>query len=145
MVLLKKEEHLIWLYALNPFIILEFSGNVHFEGVMIFFILLALYYLLKNQWIASAAFLGVAVQVKLIPLIKERHPDFKWTSPFVGSVKGRPEQDVEKINEETSIYKGRAATQLHFDHQVEIVRLYNETRNPGEDKSIDATHKSRVC
>jgi alpha-1,6-mannosyltransferase len=59
----------IWLFALNPFIILEFTGNIHFEGVMIFFMLCAIYLLLKNQWIFSTVFFAFAVQVKLIPLI----------------------------------------------------------------------------
>jgi hypothetical protein len=59
----------VWLFALNPFIILEFTGNLHFEGVMIFFMLCAIYLLLKNQWIFSTVFFAFAVQVKLIPLI----------------------------------------------------------------------------
>lgn len=61
--------HHIWLFALNPFVILEFTGNLHFEGVMIFFLLCALYLLLKNQWLFSSVFFAFAVQVKLIPLI----------------------------------------------------------------------------
>jgi alpha-1,6-mannosyltransferase len=66
---LKLNSHQIWLFALNPFIILEFTGNIHFEGVMIFFLLCAMYLLLKNQWAFSAVFFAFAVQVKLIPLI----------------------------------------------------------------------------
>lgn len=65
----KLSTHLIWLFALNPFIILEFTGNIHFEGVMIFFLLSAVYLLLKKQWIFSIFFFAFAVQVKLIPLI----------------------------------------------------------------------------
>lgn len=61
--------HVIWLYALNPFILLEFTGNVHFEGVMIFFFLVALLAVLKIQWGIGAIFLGLAIQVKLIPLM----------------------------------------------------------------------------
>lgn len=59
----------IWLFALNPLIILEFTGNLHFEGVMIFFMLCSVHLLLKNQWIFSSVFFAFAVQVKLIPLI----------------------------------------------------------------------------
>jgi alpha-1,6-mannosyltransferase len=66
---LKVNINQIWLFALNPFIILEFTGNVHFEGVMIFFMLCAIYLLLKNQWVFSTVFFAFAVQVKLIPLI----------------------------------------------------------------------------
>ena len=56
-------------YFLNPLILLEFTGNLHFEGVMISFILLCFYYILKHQWFPAAIFLGLAVQVKLIPLM----------------------------------------------------------------------------
>lgn len=61
--------HVIWLYALNPFVILEFSGNVHFEGIMIFFLLGSIYYILKNKWIQGSLLMGLAIQIKLIPLL----------------------------------------------------------------------------
>ncbi|UKN01661.1 glycosyltransferase 87 family protein [Paracrocinitomix mangrovi] len=66
---LNKPTHLIWIYALNPLVILEFTGNLHFEGVMIFFTLLAIYYVLIKKWLMGAVFLGIAVQIKLIPLM----------------------------------------------------------------------------
>lgn len=66
---LEVNRHVVWLYALNPFIILEFSGNLHFEGVMIFFLLGAVYYILKHNWMWGAVLFGLAVQIKLIPLI----------------------------------------------------------------------------
>ena len=66
---LQMDANKIWLYGLNPFIILEFSGNLHFEGVMIFFILLSFYFLLSNQWLVSAFLLGCAIQIKLIPIL----------------------------------------------------------------------------
>jgi len=57
------------LYALNPLIILELTGNLHFEGVMIFFLLSAYYLFLKNKlWPAALCFL-LAVNTKLIPLL----------------------------------------------------------------------------
>jgi len=66
---LKLDVNRIWLYALNPFIILEFSGNVHFEGVMIFFLLCSIYLLLKEHWLLSAIFIGLAIHIKLVPLM----------------------------------------------------------------------------
>jgi alpha-1,6-mannosyltransferase len=63
------DDHRTWLYALNPFVILEFTGNLHFEGVMIFFLLLSIYCWMKNQWLMSAVLVGLAVHVKLVPLI----------------------------------------------------------------------------
>ena len=59
----------ILLYFINPFIILELTGNLHFEAVTIFFLVIALYTLLRNKFINSAIWLSIAVSVKLIPLI----------------------------------------------------------------------------
>ncbi len=59
----------IFWYFLNPFIIIELTGNLHFEGVMIFFIIWSLYMLQRQKWLFSAALLACAVSVKLIPLI----------------------------------------------------------------------------
>jgi hypothetical protein len=57
------------MYALNPFIMIEFTGSMHFEGVMIFLLLMCFYFLLKNNWLLSGTMLGMAVQIKLIPLL----------------------------------------------------------------------------
>ncbi|HEX7366003.1 MAG TPA: glycosyltransferase 87 family protein [Pelobium sp.] len=65
----KKKESLVFLYALNPLVIIELTGNLHFEAVMIFFTLLSFWYLLKNKWILAAIALGFAVCAKLLPLI----------------------------------------------------------------------------
>ncbi len=62
-------ERCIYFYLLNPFVILEFTGNLHFEGLMVFFLLWAVYLLLTQKWIQSAVVLGLSVSVKLIPLI----------------------------------------------------------------------------
>jgi len=60
---------LIYLYILNPFIILELTGNLHFEGVMIFFFVGSLYFLFIRYWKCSALFLALSVCVKAIPLL----------------------------------------------------------------------------
>lgn len=59
----------ILIYALNPLVILELTGNLHLEGVMIFFLLLAIYFLLQQRWALSTVFYALSVSTKLIPLI----------------------------------------------------------------------------
>lgn len=57
------------LYAFNPLVIIELTGNLHTEGIMIFFIIAALYCLFKEQDIASAICFAMAVGAKLLPLM----------------------------------------------------------------------------
>jgi hypothetical protein len=64
-----RNQNLALLYGLNPLIILELTGNVHFEALMIFFTLLALYFWRKEKLILSAGALALAIATKLLPLI----------------------------------------------------------------------------
>ncbi|MFC5282075.1 hypothetical protein [Pedobacter alpinus] len=64
-----KNPKLLFIYALNPLVIIEFAGNLHFEAVMIFFSLLSFWFLLQNRWILAAIALAFAVCAKLLPLI----------------------------------------------------------------------------
>jgi alpha-1,6-mannosyltransferase len=61
--------NLALLYGLNPLIILELTGNVHFEAVMIFFTLLAVYYWQQHKQALSALALSLAIATKLLPLM----------------------------------------------------------------------------
>ncbi|MBK0402444.1 hypothetical protein I5M27_05570 [Adhaeribacter sp. BT258] len=58
----------LW-YALNPLVIMELTGNLHFEALMIFFSLLAFYFFHQKRYPFSAVALGFAVCSKLLPLI----------------------------------------------------------------------------
>ncbi len=60
----------VLLYALNPLIIIEITGNIHFEGAMIFFLLLAVWLIVtQNKWIWSAIAFALSVASKLLPLM----------------------------------------------------------------------------
>jgi len=57
------------IYAANPLIILEITGNLHHEGLMIFFLALALYGLRQKKWVGGATAYAISVASKLLPLM----------------------------------------------------------------------------
>lgn len=64
----RSPRHILW-YALNPLVLLEFCGNLHFECVMIFFLCAALYYVLQKKELLSAVLFALATGSKLWPLM----------------------------------------------------------------------------
>lgn len=59
----------VLIYALNPLVIMELTGNLHFEAFMIFFVLLSVFLLHRQKIILSALCFSVAVCCKLLPLL----------------------------------------------------------------------------
>ncbi|WP_107037273.1 polyprenol phosphomannose-dependent alpha 1,6 mannosyltransferase MptB [Brumimicrobium mesophilum] len=57
------------LLILNPILIVEIMGNFHFEGIMLSFLFVGVYFVLKNKWLKSSLFWAIAINIKLTPLI----------------------------------------------------------------------------
>ena len=58
------------LYAINPFILLEAISNVHNDVIIVLFILLSLYYLIKKKnLMLSIMFLAFATGIKYFPIL----------------------------------------------------------------------------
>jgi len=69
---LKRFDHtirLIGVYALNPLVILELTGNLHFEGIVAFFIALSIFYIDRGKWHKSATALALGIVAKFTPLM----------------------------------------------------------------------------
>lgn len=57
------------LLLFNPFLIIEVMDNLHFEGVMMAWLIVGFYFLYQKHWVKGTFFWGMAVAVKLTPLI----------------------------------------------------------------------------
>jgi len=62
-------ERQLWLYAFNPLVTLELTGNLHFEAFLLLTLLASIYFLLQNKTLAAAVAFGLAVSIKLLPLL----------------------------------------------------------------------------
>jgi alpha-1,6-mannosyltransferase len=65
----KLSKNTVLLYALNPLIIIEFCGNLHFEAGLIAFLLFSLYLLSQQKWVLAAIPFASAVLTKLHPIM----------------------------------------------------------------------------
>ena len=67
--LFEMPKNAIFIYFLNPLVVIELCGNLHHEGLMVFFMLLAFYHLKCKKLFYTAVFIGLSVLTKLIPLL----------------------------------------------------------------------------
>lgn len=69
---LGRKPHTVAFYALNPLVVVEGVGNLHFEVAVVGFLAIALWAALQEKpwsWWLSGAFFGLAVLLKLTPLL----------------------------------------------------------------------------
>ncbi|MCI5058235.1 MAG: mannosyltransferase [Flavobacteriales bacterium] len=66
---LNKPLHNIHWYALNPLVIIELVGNIHFEAMMIFFLTLSFYLLMNDKWKKASLVFALSICSKLVPLL----------------------------------------------------------------------------
>lgn len=59
----------IFWYWLNPLVIMEITGNLHFEGLVLLFLLASIWAIKKGKLGLSGSFWGLAIGVKLLPMM----------------------------------------------------------------------------
>jgi alpha-1,6-mannosyltransferase len=74
----RKPESLLILYWFNPLVILEITGNFHFEGLVLLFLLASINRMTANKMTLSGGFWGLAIGMKLLPLMLA--PSFLFSS-----------------------------------------------------------------
>lgn len=57
----------VWVF--NPLVIVEFTGNLHFDGLMILFLVASIGFHLEKKWIPAAILLSFSVGIKWLTLI----------------------------------------------------------------------------
>lgn len=67
--LLKLPTHKAYWFFLNPLVIIEGIGNLHFEVLMLAFFVASVYYLMKKNFLWAGVLLGLSVATKLITLV----------------------------------------------------------------------------
>lgn len=87
----------IFWYWLNPLVIMEVTGNLHFEGLVLLFLIASIWAIQKGKLGLAGSFWGLAVGMKLLPLMlgpaflayeKSRKSVMFWTGTTLAIVIG---------------------------------------------------------
>lgn len=66
---LKLPTRSVYWFILNPLVIIELTGNLHFEGLMLCFFIMALYFIHSKKWHIASIAMASSIAVKLIPIL----------------------------------------------------------------------------
>ncbi len=66
---LGKASRNVLLFALHPIVFIETVGNLHAEGIMVFFVIASVYFLYENKNVYSALLFSLSVATKMLPLL----------------------------------------------------------------------------
>ncbi|MEO0571408.1 MAG: mannosyltransferase [Bacteroidota bacterium] len=66
---LNQSPHLIFWYFLHPLVVIELTGNLHFEGVMLFLFVWAIYLISSDNPVKAAPIYAASIMVKLVPVL----------------------------------------------------------------------------
>jgi len=66
---LKLQTRSIYWFILNPLVIIELTGNLHFEGLMLCFFIISIYFIHSKKWHKAAIVMALSIAVKLVPVL----------------------------------------------------------------------------
>ena len=66
---LNKPTRTMYWFILNPLVIIELTGNLHFEGLMLCLFIISLYFIHSKKWHMAAVVMALSIAVKLVPVL----------------------------------------------------------------------------
>ena len=66
---LNKPTRTMYWFILNPLVIIELTGNLHFEGLMLCFFIMSVYFIHSKKWHMAAVIMALSIAVKLVPIL----------------------------------------------------------------------------
>ena len=66
---LNKPTRTMYWFILNPLVIIELTGNLHFEGLMLCLFIMSLCFIHSKKWHIAAVVMALSIAVKLVPVL----------------------------------------------------------------------------